>query len=362
MKRALQFKTILAFLMLPLFISASTETKDKHEKTKTINKEYAVNSTATLKINNSYGNLDIITWNENRIVFEITITASGNNEEKVEKRLKEIDVDFSASKELVSAETLFNSKNSSNWWNWGNKSNVNMKINYVVKMPITGKVNLNNDYGNINLDKLMGRAEINCDYGKITTKELMADGNTFNFDYTKGSYFEYIKSGKINADYSDFTISKTKNIDINADYTSSKIEAAEDVNFNCDYGSIKIEKANNIDGNGDYLTTIIGDVYQNVNLKADYGSIKINRMTENAGNAFINSDYTGIKIGYAPTYHYNFTIDLEYGSLGGSDNLTITKEIKDSSDKFYQGYYGSSSSTNKVTINSEYGSVTRFKN
>ena len=98
-------------------------------------------------------------------------------------------------------------------------------------MPISGKVNLNNDYGNINLDKLKGKAEINCDYGKITTKELMAEGNVFNFDYTKGSYFEYIKSGKINADYSDFTISKTKNIDINADYTNSKIEIAEDDAF-----------------------------------------------------------------------------------------------------------------------------------
>ena len=362
MTRARQFKTILAFLMLPLVISATPEIKDKHEKTKTINKEFAVNSNATSKINNSYGNIDVITWNENRIVFEIKITASGNNEEKTEKRLNEIDVKFSASKDWVAAETLFGKKSSNSWWNWGSKNDVNIKINYVVKMPISGKVNLNNDYGNINLDKLKGKAEINCDYGKITTKELMAEGNVFNFDYTKGSYFEYIKSGKINADYSDFTISKTKNIDINADYTNSKIEIAEDVNYNCDYGSIKIDKANNIIGNGDYLTTVIGDIYKSLTLKADYGSIKINRLNENARNATIKSDYTGIKIGYASTYNFNFTIDLDYGSLRDSDNLTITKEIKDSSDKFYQGYYGSSSSTNNISIDSDYGSVTLFKN
>ena len=85
-------------------------------------------------------------------------------------------------------------------------------------------------------------------------------------------------------------------------------------------------------------------------------------MTENANNATIKPDYTGIKIGYAPTYNFNFTIDLDYGSLRDSDDLTITKEIKDSSDKFYQGYYGSSSSTNNITIDSDYGSVTLFKN
>ncbi len=362
MKQSLKFRTILAFLMLPLFISATTEIKDKHEKTKTIKKEFVVNSNATLKINNSYGNIDVITWNEDKIVFEITITASGSDEEKLEKKLNEIDVKFSASKDLVAAETMFGKKSSNSWWNWGSKNNVNIKINYVVKMPISGKVNLNNDYGNINLDKLEGKATINCDYGKITTKELMADDNIINFDYTKGSYFEYIKSGKINADYSEFTISKTKKIDINADYTNSKVETAEDVNYICDYGSIKIDKANNIDGNGDYLTTIIGDIYKNLTLKADYGSIKINRMTENAGNATIKSDYTGIKIGYASTYNFNFTIDLEYGSLRDSDNLTITKEIKDSSDKFYEGFYGNASSSNNINIESDYGSVTLFKN
>lgn len=363
MKRVLQFKLFIALLMLPLFISATTEIKDKQNKTKTINKEFSVKPNTTLKVNNSYGNIDVVTWNENRIVFEITITTSGDNEEKIQKKLDEIDVKFSTSPEWVSAETTFGKKSSNSWWNWGNNNKIKMKINYIIKMPITGKVNLNNDYGNINLDRLEGKAEINCDYGKITTKELMADDNTISFNYTKGSYFEYIKSGKINADYSEFTISKTNVININADYTNSKIETAEDVTYNCDYGNIKIDKANNIVGNGDYLTTIIGDIYKNVTLKADYGSIKINSMTENAGNITIKADYTGIKIGYAPTYNFNFDINLDYGSLKDSDNLTITKEVKDSSDKFYQGYYGNQSSNNNISIDSKYcGSVSLSKN
>ena len=113
-----------------------------------------------------------------------------------------------------------------------------MKINYVVKMPITNHVDLSNDYGNITLGTLEGRAEISCDYGKITTKELLADNNVINFDYTNNSYFEYIKSGKINADYSGFTVAKTKDLTIVADYTKSLIEIAENVNYNCDYGSL----------------------------------------------------------------------------------------------------------------------------
>ncbi|GAA3590479.1 hypothetical protein Q4Q39_15325 [Flavivirga amylovorans] len=362
MKRALQFKTLILFLILPFLATAlSTEAKGKYTKKKTINKEYAVTSNAMLSVSNSYGNIDIITWNEDRVVFEITITTTGNDEEKVQERLDDITVNFEASSSSISAKTRFGENRSNSWWNWKKNNKVSMKINYIVKIPITNNIDLNNDYGSINVDKLEGQAKINCDYGKITTKELMADNNSINFDYTKNCYFEYIKSGKINADYSGFIVSKTNKLNINADYTNSKIEIAEDVNYNCDYGNITIDKVNSITGNGDYLTTIIGDVYKNITLKADYGSIKIKKMTENAGNIHIQSDYVGIKIGYTPAYNFNFNIDLEYGSLN-ADGLEYTKKIIKSSDKYFEGYYGSKTSGNTININSEYGSVSLYKN
>ena len=362
MKLALQFKTLIVLFMLPLFITAATDKSGKYTKKKTINKEYSVASNALLSVDNSYGNIDVVTWNENKIVFEITITTTGNDEEKVQEKLDDITVDFEASSSNVSAKTKFNKSKSKSWWNWKGKNNVKMKINYIVKIPITNSVSLNNDYGNINVDKLEGHAKLNCDYGKINTKELLADNNYINFDYSKGCYFEYIKSGKINADYSEFTVSKTNSIDINADYTNSKIETAENVTYNCDYGNIKIDKANNITGNGDYLTTIIGDVYKNVALKADYGTIKINNLTQNAGNVTIDSDYVGIKIGFAPTYNFNFDIDLDYASLKSSDGLEFSIRKEKGTSKYYNGYYGNANSGNTIKIESDYGSVSLSKN
>ena len=362
MKTFVHYHLIITILMLPFILSASGGTKFKHTKTKTIKKEYSVKKNATLKVDNSYGNIDIVTWNENRIVFEITITTSGNSEEKTQERLNDINVNFSASPDLVSAETMFGKKKSGSWWNWSSNDKVKMKINYLIKMPITNAVHLNNDYGNINLDKLEGRAEINCDYGKITTKELMAIGNQLSFDYSKGCYFEFINSGEINADYSDFTLSKTKDINISADYTSSKIELAENVNFNCDYGSIKIDAVNNVNGKGDYLTTIIGDVYKNVTLNADYGSIKIKQLTENAGNVNIKSDYVGISIGYANDYNFNFDIKLDYGSLRDSEDLVFVKKRIESTYKYYNGYRGSQTLESTITIASDYGSVSLNQN
>ena len=225
-------------------------------------------------------------------------------------------------------------------------------------MPISGNVDLSQDYGSINLDRLNGVAKINCDYGKITTKELMADNNDIKFDYSSNCYFEYIKSGKITADYSGFTVAKTKDLIVKADYTKSIVEVAENVEYNCDYGSLKVENINNLYGKGDYLTLRLGNVFKNVKLNANYGSVKIDRMASNAKNIDITADFTGITIGHDANYSFNFDIDLDYASLRESDGFNFTNKKVDMSEKKYNGYYGTQNSGNLVKINSEYGSVT----
>jgi hypothetical protein len=349
---------------MPALIFASINPNDtaKHKKEKTIKKSFNVNANAELKVDNSYGNLDIITWSENRIEIEVTITVEGGNEEKVMKKLDEITVDFDSSSNMVSAKTVFNKNKSKSWWNWSNGSNSKMSINYVIKMPMTNSVNLENDYGSINLDKIEGRAVISCDYGKITTKELMGKNNILTFDYSSNCYFEFINGGSIEADYSGFTVAKAKNITLDADYTKSNFEVAEDITYDCDYGSLSADRANNITGDGDYLTVVLGDIYKNVTIEADYGSIKIKNMTANAGNVTINSDYVGINIGYDSAYSFNFDINLDYASLRDEEGFQFNKKRTESGSKYYSGYYGSSNSGNLIKINSDYGSVTFNKN
>ena len=94
--KTLLYKSIVCLMVLaPLTLSAGKDKLGgKYTKEKTIKKEFAVNSNALLKISNSYGNLNLTSWNEDRIVIEVQIKTNGNNEERVQERLNEIDVDF----------------------------------------------------------------------------------------------------------------------------------------------------------------------------------------------------------------------------------------------------------------------------
>ncbi len=351
------FKRLPLFLALlaGLGISHAHEFQGKQTKEKTIKKEFKVNPDALLKIENSYGNLVLNSWDENRVVIEVTITANGSNEEKVQRKLDEITVEFEASADMVSARTRF--EKSSSWGWWGKNNNVNMQINYTIKMPVKNSVHLSNDYGNITLDRVDGHAKISCDYGRLDLGELRGRNNQLSFDYTSKSRIGYMNSGQISADYSGFTVEKAGDLNISADYTNSTVLKMDNLVYSSDYGDLEVSEAGNIQGAGDYINVKLGTIHGKVDIAADYGSISIDRLAEDAGSINLRTDYTGIKIGYDPAYHFDFEISTEYAGVKGKEDFNISISKEDNSSRYYKGFYGSAESGRTIRINSEYGSV-----
>ena len=349
------------FMVWPLLSMANPiNGKWDFEKTKTIKKEFDVNADALLSIKNKYGNVDVVSWDQNRVEIEVTITVSGNNESKVIDRLSKIDVNFENSRSAVSAKTSIENS-SKGWYNSNNK--MNYQIDYKVKVPVTNSVDLSNDYGTITLNEIKGKAEINCDYGKILIGNLFHENNSINIDYTSDSEIELMNGGTINADYSKFRIEKAKNIDLNADYTDSKFGHMEDLNFACDYGKLEVDRANNIDGNGDYLTIRIGTVYKNLSIDADYGGIKVDKLMKGFENVRIHSDYAGIKIGMDNDISFNFIGKSSYGGFDiEGENVTYLKKVVKSNSKYYEGFVNQENSGANVEISTEYGSVKLYNN
>ena len=358
--KTILYNLFLTVLLFPAVVTGSNDLKGKYTKEKKINKEFKVSANDLLRVDNSYGNIDLTTWNENRVVIEVLVRTNGNDEEKVEERLREIDVVFNQSNGAVSAKTLLE-KDSKSWLGslFGDNNNVNMEINYRIKAPATNHVEFVNDYGSINLDRLKGNAKISSDYGRIMIGELHGDENILNFDYTRNSSIDYVKRAKVNADYSEFTIGEAGTLLINADYTDSNIGKVENLSFNNDYGSLKVNKLRNIKGEGDYLSVKLGSLYGTANLSMDYGSLLIDRLMPSVKNVGIESDYTGIKIGYDKEAPFAFEVNTSYGDVKGLDSngFTVNKRNQSSGDSYHEGYYLSGNTGGKVRIDSSYGSV-----
>lgn len=362
--KILPLKYLLGMLMAIPLMSLATDSlpPGKYTKEKTIKKEFSVNSDALLRVKNSYGNLNITSWAQDRILIEVHIKTTGDKEDKVQSKLDGITVDFEATNALVSATTNFSSSRSSWSWGWGNNNNVNMQVNYTIRVPVKNNVDLSNDYGAIILDRIDGHAKINCDYGRLEIGELQGRNNQLAFDYTSRSSIGYINSGIINADYSGFTIEKAGSLNVTADYTNARINQIDDLTYTNDYGKLEIGSSKNVQGNGDYINVRIDTVHGNLNIKSSYGTLKIGEMAANAGNVQIRADYTGIKLGYSPDYHFNFDVQTAYAGVSGTDNFSITVSREKSTEKYYNGHYGSPNSGKWINIDSDYGNISFTKN
>ena len=354
------YKILILIALLPLSVVANDgKFKGKHTKEKKIHKEYAVNPGAGLKIDNSYGSINIVTWNQNKTVIDVVIKTNGNDEDKVSEKLKEITVDFTANSSKVTAKTHFGSKRSgwSSWFGSGN-NNVSVEVNYIIKLPVTNSVDISNDYGTISIDKLEGNASIRCDYGQLIIGELLAENNSLNFDYTNNSTIQFMKSGKINADYSEFTLQNAEILQISADYSTSEIGEVKDLTYNNDHGKLTIEKAEKLVGRGDYIHHNIGSVSKSLHIHTDYGAVKVDQLMASCKEVVINADYAQIKLGLSQDLAFNFDLNLDYTSLKGEDLFHFTNKSDENSSKVYLGHFGTKNSGNTLKINANYGSVT----
>lgn len=358
--KTLLYNLLFTLLLIPAVACANDNYKGKYTKQKTIKKEFRVSANDLLKLDNSYGNIDIVTWDQNKVEIEVIIKTNGNDEEKVQDRLDEIQVRFNQSNGEVSAETVFPDSNNS-WWSGllGSSSNINMEIHYLVKAPVTNNMNISNDYGSINLDELEGDLKVSCDYGRFMIGELKGNNNYLNFDYTRNSTIGSVTRAKIEADYSEFRVDEAGTIELSADYTDAQFEKVENLSFNNDYGSLNIGKLRNIKGQGDYLGVKLGLVYSTAVLNMDYGSLSIEKLMPALKKVDINSDYTSLKIGYDREATFGFEVNTSYGGVRGleGNEFQVNKRNQSGGDNYYQGYYRSENSGGQVNINSSYGSV-----
>ena len=78
------FKHILISLLL---LGSGTKIQSQ-ELTKKIHKEIEVSKDALIEIDNSHGDLNITSWDQNKVVIDVLITVKGKNSKKKSRKFK----------------------------------------------------------------------------------------------------------------------------------------------------------------------------------------------------------------------------------------------------------------------------------
>jgi hypothetical protein len=348
------YKTLILFILIP-FLGFSNDDDTFISKQKSIKKTYIVNSNAGIDIDNKYGNITILAWDEDKINLDITIKVTGGNENWVNEKLNSIDVDITALKSMVTAITKIGnsslkSKGSSN----------SFEINYVIRIPKNGNVKITNKYGNIDAANLESTTDISCKYGKVILGKLNGSNNRIEIGYSQNSSIDYIKNGKIDADYSGLKINECGNLHLDANYTDVTIQEGQNIKYEGNYGTFKFQKINSIIGSGNYLTIVINEISNNVKIDGNYSKINVALLNDKSKNININTGYTNISLGYTTNYAFDFDINTKYANIKSDGSLEISVNETKNNSKRISGFY-KKKGQNKVIVNSNYGNVILVK-
>ncbi len=309
--------------------------QDAVEKVKRLTKTYSVDANDQLAINNSYGKIEVNTWDRNEIKVDVEVKAYAGDDENAQKLLDGVTIANSKTNNLISFRTRIENNNRSNswlsisFWNNGNGDKQKVEVYYTVYMPARNTLNLKTNYTNIVLPDLNGPVNLEMNYGDLTSGKLGGNINNITSNY-----------GKIQID----------------EITNAKL--------NCSYGSFRSSKTKGIMANLNYCRTDLGEISGNVTVKMNYsGGFKISSFDRDFKSLNINANYSSVNLDFNGSEAFNFDIYTSYANFKYDPNqVTITSKTPDdedkswSSNKTYKGYYGKSPSGN-IVIRSNYGGV-----
>ncbi len=344
---------ILQIFLLSASLFAQHSVKEFH-------KEYASGPNTTLDISNKYGNVVVVTSDQNQIVIDVKVTVELPNKERAEKLLNYIDVQFSENNNVISAKTVIDEK--FNFSGWGGESR-RFSINYNVKMPYKTNFTLANRYGNADLDEIQGLVKLDIKYGNLTADNFTR-GNDKPLNYLSIAYGKASITSvgwmEINSRYTgNLRIDKSQALLLNSKYSKIQIGEISSMVGESRYDNIRISKVNNFVLDGGYSDIIIETLNKKLKFEGGYGALSVEEIPEGFESIETDTRYIGVKLGIADNASYRLDAKLSYGNLKfNEDNYKNQKRIVQNTSNETSGIVGNESDPKSwVKINATYGSV-----
>ena len=158
------------FLFL-ICLSTTSFALGKKDYKKTIDKEFDITKNGSVELDNKFGQLDVRTWDKNKVKINVTVTVRASSEKESEPVFDRISIHFSNGKDFVTAKTDIASNSNNSWFSWGSWNNSSdFSIDYEVYLPKTIALDLENRHGPTIIAAMDGDAKVEIAHGELTAK------------------------------------------------------------------------------------------------------------------------------------------------------------------------------------------------
>lgn len=351
--------------------SIPTHIAIKKEFTKTIKEEFDISSDGKVTIINKYGEVNINTWENNKVKIDVVITVHARNQEVANEVFERLQVKMANGSSYVRAETEIGSK--SNGWKswWGSSNNDDYSIDYEIYMPKTNNLDLHNKYGNSHISAIGGEVSAEIKYGNIRLEEV-GGSLDMTLGYGNGTV---IKSNDVEIElkYGKVRLKDARDVDIQSKHSKVFIDQAKDIKSLSKYDTYEIGTVNHFKNQGKYdnieiasAETIralskytdydIDHIVSSADFDLQYGSATI-AMSKDFSEVQILGRYTEYRIQVADGTEYRLDAATKYAGVRYPHEMKIIYEKEKGSSHEVEGYIGDENSGKIIKARLDYGGL-----
>jgi len=347
------------FLLLLFRVSAQGDTE-----TRTFSKRIAVNREATLEVSNKYGTIHITPWNKDSAYIKADVIATASDHSKIKKMFNGVNVNITESNLIVRAQTDFTQNISMLFEDFkGITSKLisyesRVEINYYISIPEYLNLKIENKYGDVYMENATGSFSVIVSNGSFKANSIGKDS------YVKLSFCDAdintIKSGKIDASFSELTIGESNDLTINSISSRYDIKKCGSVFTESRRDKFFIKECTSIRGNSYFTDFNIDNLETELDLECRYGNLTADMISKNFRSININSAYTDLTLGFDQSCAYNLDIRQINSFLVLPDRNTKTeKKVINEDKKEYMtfGTIGKNPGNAKVKIDATRGNI-----
>lgn len=332
-----------AFLILSTILVSAAGA----EYTKNIRKGWAKSTVNALKVTNKFGEIKINDMGGDSVTIKVVITVENSSQSKARDLMDMIEIQFSKSGGLVSAETNIETNF---------RSKQSFTIDYLINIPKDRDLDITNRYGNVVMNDLEAKGTFNIGYGSLTAGNLKAPSGrpvTMEISYGKAD-IESINDANMVFQYSKLYIGEIARLVLDSKYSTVNLHKSKNLTLESKYDGINIDEIDNLQSVSKYTNYKIGMLIGNFDLDTGYGSVRISKVDPRFNKIRIVNSYGGINIGLNDL-NYLLKADCSYCDVKFPSDRYKGNRIRDNQRFSLDGTVGTGGGS--VTIDSRYGGV-----
>lgn len=304
-------RSIRQLLLLALLTGTTVSAQD-HKSKMNLSREFPANRETTLDIENKYGKIQVISWDQDRVVIDVEIQVTESSQSKLKKLKEDISIDFTGTTSYIIVKSKFKSESgrlASELKNVGHTlsgSNKHVEISYLVKVPPYMNVVLNNKFGDIYLDDHNGDVEIVLSNGALKANRLEGNANiSLNFGT---AMIETLGSATVNMSYSDLTLSEASQLDITSKSSKLNADSINVLKINSRRDKLFFKKVEYLYGESNFTEIWIYDFVREADLDLKYGKLTIEHILPDFSKVSLKSEFTDISLLFDKQCEYAYDI------------------------------------------------------